>query len=171
MSPEMELQQLVRAKSTLSCTHQLVYHEVSIPKPETFEEHYFLLLRCAKVIQLPVVTALFLRQRISVLTSGEANPFVPRGLSPASVNSCGSLLAESKSASLAREPSAVSNTFLAEKQNNKTTITTIELCEKLKLCFPGRHNLLHLHHYLFCNILIIAITKQPSRALLSAVRP
>ena len=53
------------------------------------------------------------REGIPVLTSGEANPLVPRGLSPASVNSCGSLLAESKSASLARAPSAVSNTFLA----------------------------------------------------------
>ena len=52
-------------------------------------------------------------REIPVHTSGETNPLVPRGLSPASVNSCGSLLAESKSASLAREPSAVSNTFLA----------------------------------------------------------
>jgi len=52
-------------------------------------------------------------------TSGAANPFVPRGLSPASVYSSGSLLAESKSASLALVYSSVNNTFLAEKQMDK----------------------------------------------------
>ena len=37
MSLELELQQLVRGKSMPSCKHQLVYHEVSFPKPETFK--------------------------------------------------------------------------------------------------------------------------------------
>lgn len=56
---------------------------------------------------------------IPVLTSGEANPLVPSGLRPASVNSCRSLLAESKSASLALAPSDVSNTFLAASKVTK----------------------------------------------------
>ena len=54
------------------------------------------------------------------LTSGKAKPFVPRGFRPASVSSWCNFLAESKSASLAREPSAANNTFLAEKKDHNS---------------------------------------------------
>ena len=60
-------------------------------------------------------------------TSGEANPFVPRGLSPASVYSSGTLFAESKSASLALEYSLVNNTFLAEKQMEKHCVNVLPM--------------------------------------------
>ena len=54
-----------------------------------------------------------------MITSGETKPFVPIGLSPASVNSSVSLFAESKSASLALEYSLVNNTFLADKKREQ----------------------------------------------------
>ena len=61
--------------------------------------------------------------KISMLTSGDAKPFVPRGWSPASVNSSLSLFAESKSASLALVYSSVNNTFLADKKREQNQIS------------------------------------------------
>ena len=60
------------------------------------------------------------RQTSIIPTSGDANPGVPSGRRPLSVNSSGRVLAESKSASLAHVYSSQRRTFFAVNKEEKS---------------------------------------------------